>query len=178
MISTAREVGVTPVLRRNLGIIGLLLLGAGSVAAALWDREPAAPVQPIAFSHRVHAEEFQIPCLYCHTAATRSPVAGIPSVQKCMGCHQLTARTRPEVVKLKGYWDRREPIPWIRIHSLPRFVYFSHKRHVRRDVPCQACHGEVGKMDTVRRVTSLQMNWCVECHRQRQASLDCLTCHQ
>jgi hypothetical protein len=136
------------------------------------------PDQPIAFSHRVHAGEFRIPCQYCHAAADRSSVAGIPSVERCMGCHQLTARTRPEVVKLTDYWTRGVPIPWVRVHSLPRFVYFSHKRHVRRDVPCQACHGQVEAMDVLRRVASLEMGWCVACHRERRASLDCLTCHQ
>lgn len=95
-----------------------------------------------------------------------------------MGCHKLTATTRPEVIKLKGYFSRGEPIPWIRVHSLPRFVYFSHRRHVLRDIPCRSCHGEVEKMDTVRQVASLTMGWCVECHQKNRASLDCLTCHQ
>lgn len=169
---------VPPGLRRGLAVAALLVLAGGGAAATLWTRPRGDPAQPITFSHRVHAEQFQIPCLYCHTAATRSPVAGIPSVERCMGCHKLTATTRPEVIKLKGYFSRGEPIPWIRVHSLPRFVYFSHRRHVLRDIPCQACHGEVEKMDTVRQVGPLTMGWCVECHRKEQASLDCLTCHQ
>lgn len=154
----------------------LLLLGAGT-AVALFTKPRSAPAQPIAFNHRVHAEQYQIPCLYCHVFATRSPVAGIPSVERCMGCHKLIATTRPEVIKLKGFWTRGEPIPWFRVHSLPRFVYFSHKRHVLRGIPCQACHGEVEKMELVRQVAPLTMGWCVECHRKEQASLDCLTCH-
>lgn len=165
-----------PRLRRALGV-GALLLVAATGGGAIWPRAEPGPQQPIAFSHQVHAEQFQIPCLYCHTDAIRSPVAGVPTVERCMGCHQLTAATRPEVKKIREHWTQREPIAWVRVHSLPRFVYFSHKRHVLAEVPCQACHGEVERMDVVRRVASLEMGWCVACHRQRGASLDCLACH-
>lgn len=147
----------------------------------LWNRLFARPAveQPILFSHKLHAGEKQIPCQYCHAYARRGPVAGVPSVQTCMGCHSLLAVRQPEVRKLAAYWQEREPIPWTRIHDLPDFVYFSHKRHVRAGVQCQECHGPVETMEEVVQFSSLEMGWCLNCHnQQRQASVDCATCHK
>ncbi|HKZ53583.1 MAG TPA: cytochrome c3 family protein [Candidatus Acidoferrales bacterium] len=134
--------------------------------------------QPIFFSHKLHAGEKQIPCQYCHAYARRSTVAGVPSVQTCMGCHSLVGVRKPEVRKLAAYWQERQPIPWVRIHSVPDFVYFPHKRHVRAGVRCQECHGPVETMDEVYQFASLQMGWCLNCHNQRGASVDCATCHK
>lgn len=154
--------------------------------AAAWDRRwldwglsgwGRAPGQPIAFSHRVHAGDYRIDCLYCHSAARISPVASIPSVQTCMGCHKKVAEKAPEVEKVKGYWDREEPIPWARVHKLPEFTRFTHKRHVRAGVACQTCHGRVERMERIEQVASLKMGWCISCHEQRGATKDCLACH-
>jgi hypothetical protein len=134
--------------------------------------------QPILFSHKLHAGEKEIPCQYCHVYAGRSPVAGVPSVQTCMGCHSLVAVRQPEVRKLAAYWQERQPVPWAQVHRLPDFVYFSHKRHVRAGVRCQECHGPVEGMEEVVRVSSLEMGWCLNCHNQRGASVDCATCHK
>lgn len=139
-----------------------------------WGR---APEQPIVFSHRVHAGDNGINCLYCHGAARLSPTASIPSVQTCMGCHKKVAEKSPEVQKIKAYWDRREPIPWIRVHKLPEFTRFTHKRHVREGVSCKTCHGPVERMERIEQVASLKMGWCVSCHEDRGASRDCLVCH-
>jgi len=136
------------------------------------------PPQPIAFNHKVHAGDFKIACEYCHSYARRSPVAGVPSVQECMGCHKITALDKPEVQKLRGYWERKEPIPWIKINDLPDFVIFTHKRHVLKKIGCQTCHGPVETMDQVRQVASLEMGWCVSCHKEQKASLECLDCHK
>ena len=136
------------------------------------------PAQPIDFSHRLHAGDYQVPCLYCHDSARRSPVAGVPPVQRCMNCHRFVAISSPEIQKIIASWDKKEPIRWIRVHTLPDFVYFSHKRHVLKDIACQSCHGEVERMDRVRRVASLEMGWCLACHEKNGASRDCLTCHK
>lgn len=136
------------------------------------------PNQPIDFSHKIHAGDYQIPCLYCHANARRSPVAGIPSVQHCMWCHKITAANKPDVQKLKGYWDRKEQIPWVKIFGQPDFVAFSHVAHVRAHVACENCHGPIQNMDRVHRVVDLTMDRCVGCHRDRQASIDCITCHK
>lgn len=162
--------------RRQAIWAALVLVAAGAATGALFRREEA-PVQPIAFSHQVHAGDFQIPCLYCHSYARRSPVAGVPSVERCFGCHKITAVNSPEVQKVLGYWKRREPIPWVRVHKLPDFVVFTHKRHVLAGLPCQTCHGPVETMPRVRQVAPLSMGWCLECHRQQGATLECFTCH-
>ena len=151
--------------------------------------------QPIVFPHDLHAGQMQIDCEYCHTGARRSINAGVPPTQTCMNCHQMVDSTnRPELEKLKKYYADNEPIPWVKVHDLPDFVYFSHKRHVQGGVRCQECHGEVQDIMTVdRRVNTLEMGWCLNCHATHpkvdenygaQAELrrtelkDCWTCHK
>ena len=139
-----------------------------------------APVQPIEFSHRIHATDNQIPCEYCHVYADRTPSAGVPSVSKCMGCHQSIATDRPEVQKIHSYWEAQQPIPWIKVHDVPDFVYFTHKRHIKAGLQCQECHGPIETQDRVTRTASLRMPWCVECHTEKQVEngRDCWTCHK
>jgi mono/diheme cytochrome c family protein len=137
-----------------------------------------APAQPIEFSHAIHAGSYGIACQYCHAEARRSTYAGLPSVERCMGCHKIVAaQGNPEVQKLHQYWTRREPIPWVRIHKLAGFVYFPHKRHVLAGLACQACHGPVEAMQRVAQVAPLTMGWCVACHAERRGPLDCVVCH-
>lgn len=148
------------------------------IGFSILQRDGGTPEQPIAFSHKTHAGDYQISCLYCHANARRSTVAGIPSVQFCMGCHKITAADKPEIQKLKGYWDRQEPIAWIKIFGQPDFVHFSHVAHVRANVTCSTCHGEVQTMDRVQKAVDLTMTRCLTCHRDRHASIDCVTCHK
>lgn len=175
--------------RRALLVLLVLILPAITVIG-LWGQffARAHLEQPIAFSHRLHAGEKQIPCQYCHAYAKRSIVAGVPSVQTCMGCHSLIGVRKPEIRKVAAYWEQRQPIPWVRIHQLPDFVYFPHKRHVRAGVRCQECHGAVETMEEIRQVSSLEMGWCVGCHLEVtrthrfgatvEPSVDCATCHK
>jgi hypothetical protein len=161
-------------------------IGAGTaalvivaVAAGLhFARGAPLPAQPIAFSHKLHAGDYNIACEYCHVYARRAATAGIPSVQRCMGCHKITAAGRPEVEKLKAYWERHEPIRWVKATAMPDFVFFEHWPHVRSGLACQTCHGAVETMAQVRQVRALDMNDCIACHRERQASIDCATCHR
>lgn len=174
-------------------------------AVSSWSRQPAVArpsVQPIAFPHDVHVQTYKLDCQYCHADARRSEYAGIPSVERCMGCHKITAADRPEIKKLAEFATRRAPIPWVRVYKLPEFTYFPHKAHIRAEVACQTCHGPVEKMTTVGAVTGpnlvndllnlagfrpspppLTMGWCVDCHREQnaargtQAPLDCVACH-
>jgi mono/diheme cytochrome c family protein len=146
--------------------------------ATVIPRAPA-PVQPIEFSHIVHAGSYRIDCQYCHADARRSPYAGLPSVERCMGCHKIVAaQGNPEVLKIKeNYWDKKQPIPWVRIHKLAGFVYFPHKRHIQVGLRCQECHGPVERMQRVAQVAPLTMGWCIACHAERRGPLDCVTCH-
>jgi mono/diheme cytochrome c family protein len=147
------------------------------------------PEQPIFFSHVIHSGSFQIACQYCHAGARRSSAAGVPSVERCMGCHKIVAaQGNPEVDKLRGYWERKEPIPWVRVFKIPEHAQFTHKRHVQTGVQCQTCHGRVEAMERVTAQTgqnpindllnlagipaappALTMGWCVECHRSVNA---------
>jgi len=139
-----------------------------------------APQQPINFSHKVHAGDFQIECMYCHTEARRSASAGVPAVSKCVGCHENVATERPQIRLLMEYWVNQEPIPWVKVHDLPDFVHFPHKRHVAAGLDCQTCHGPVETMDVVSREAPLEMGLCLTCHKEHQVEfgLDCLTCHK
>lgn len=136
------------------------------------------PVQPINFSHRIHTGVNKIPCLYCHIYATRSKVSGAPSVERCMGCHSSIRKDSSEVKKLYGYWQKKQPIKWVKIHDLPDYIYFSHKRHVTKGVDCRECHGDVASMDRVKKVSDVQMGWCLYCHTERNGpTTDCWECH-
>jgi hypothetical protein len=143
--------------KAGVGALGLVLL-ALLVFTALSElgRRPAAAVaaaQPINFPHNVHVQTYKIDCQYCHSDARRSEYAGLPSVSRCMGCHQITAADRPEIKKLAEYWAKKQPIPWTRVFKVPEFTYFPHKPHVRAGVACQTCHGQVQEMTTVEATT-------------------------
>ena len=154
---------------------------SGEAGDAGASSDPAAPVdpaaQPIAFSHAHHVTEIGIDCQFCHAYARRGPVAGIPSVQRCAGCHRVVLSEEPEILKVLEYWENEEPIPWVRVHDLPDHVRFTHKAHVRAGVGCEACHGDVARMEAAVQVESLSMGWCVSCHEDRGATRDCLACH-
>ncbi len=165
-----------PVLIAIIGLAGVILGYVIDITVF----SDASPVQPINFSHKIHVSKNNIPCLYCHIYADRTPSAGVPSVAKCMGCHKVIATDRPEILKLAAYWDNQEPIPWIKVHDVPDFVHFTHKRHIKAGLACQECHGPIEKMDRVTRVSTLKMPWCVDCHTKKEVDngRDCLTCHK
>lgn len=159
-------------------LILIVLVGAYLIFAS---RSKAAPTQPIQFNHQMMVGA-GVQCLYCHNTATRSPAAGIPSVEKCIGCHNVIATDRPEIQQLAGYWERQEPIPWARVYRLPRFVYFSHQVHVNAGgLNCERCHGDVGNMIEIHPVVDMNMGWCLGCHSQQPNAAqlrDCVICHR
>jgi len=124
-----------------------------------------APEQPIPFSHRQHAGDYKIPCLYCHGSAERAEFAAVPGVETCMNCHSVVKTESPWMKKIKEAYDTGVPIAWVKVHVLPDFVYFNHSRHVAAGVQCQTCHGPVETMEKVYQYERLTMGWCVECHR-------------
>ena len=128
-----------------------------------------APPQPIAFSHKLHAGDSKVPCLYCHSSARTSRHAGIPSVNVCMNCHSMLTKQTVDIERLKEAVQRRQAIVWTKVHNLPDFVYFNHSQHVGANVACQSCHGPVETMERVRQEAPLTMGWCLDCHRTRGA---------
>lgn len=152
-------------------LMALLLAGC--------ERRETGPRQPIAFSHARHAGEYQINCQYCHSGVRKGPNAYIPSVQRCMGCHQLVAANKPEVMKIRQAWEAKEPIPWMKVNTMADFVYFNHYPHIAKGVDCKVCHGDVASMVELKPFVKVNnMSWCVDCHRENKASIDCYTCHR
>lgn len=130
-----------------------------------------APEQPIAFSHKIHAGQYEIDCKYCHTGATKGRFATIPSVNICMNCHnqikQGTNTGEGEIAKIVRAYKENKPIEWVRIHNLPDHAYFNHAQHVSvGNIECQTCHGPIQEMDVVRQHSLLTMGWCIDCHRK------------
>lgn len=181
------------------GIAGPLLVGLFGVVAVgtfvavqllpRWSRDYgqelafdramfAGPIeQPIAFSHRLHATDKAIDCNYCHDSAERSPNAGVPAAAKCLGCHDHIIPHHTEIETLKGFVTRGEEVPWVRVYHNPDHVYFPHFRHLTSGVRCQECHGDVERVDRLRKVT-FYMGFCLDCHTERDAPRTCVACHQ
>jgi hypothetical protein len=132
----------------------------------------------VPFDHTIHAGKYGIPCLDCHAYADKSPVAGIPSGRKCMGCHKFVDKEKPAITTLASHVEAGEPLRWLRVFSVPDFVYFSHRMHVRANVACAECHGDVATMKTVVQGQPFTMGRCLGCHRERNATHDCLGCHK
>jgi hypothetical protein len=156
------------------GLAAVLVIGLGFHL-----RAKSAPLaQPIHFPHATHVQKVGLTCVQCHTTADKSPRAGVPAVAVCMNCHKNVKTDSPEIKILTGYWERKEPIEWNKIHQVPWHVRFTHKRHIKAGVDCVVCHGEVKTMTQVHQVRSLEMGWCVRCHQENNAPTDCWTCHK
>jgi len=127
--------------------------------------------QPIQFSHKHHVEDDGIDCRYCHTSVEQSAFAGIPPTKTCMNCHSQIFAASPYLEPIRESFRTGKPIEWTRVHKLPEFVYFNHSIHVNKGVGCVSCHGQVNLMPLVRQVASLQMEWCLDCHRHPERAL-------
>ena len=170
-----------------VAIIGFIWVAAPRLLAAV---PHAAPNEPIAFDHSVHAGAAGIECTFCHRTVTTSGTAGFPEVQQCMFCHQVigsssippkevtTSRGTEDIVKLRAAWQNQQPINWERVHRMPDHVRFLHEPHISAGLPCATCHGEVQNMGQVVQVRSLSMGDCLSCHRQNSAPTECATCHK
>jgi mono/diheme cytochrome c family protein len=130
-----------------------------------------SPAQPIAFSHKIHAGQYEIDCNYCHTGAMKGKNANIPSPNICMNCHSAISQGKltgtAEIAKIYAAVQDNKPIEWVRIHNLPDLAYFNHAQHVNvGGIACQTCHGPIETMDVVRQHSLLTMGWCIDCHRK------------
>lgn len=121
--------------------------------------------QPVPFSHEHHVSGLGIDCKYCHTSVEKSSFAGLPSTEICMHCHQQIWKDSPMLEPVRESYRTGEPLRWTRVHDLPDFVYFNHSIHIAKGVDCSNCHGEVADMPLMKKAHSLQMDWCLDCHR-------------
>lgn len=161
---------------------------AGCRGCTVMTQQGYAPVQPIAFSHALHAGEYQLDCRYCHFGAERSRHAGVPPAQVCMNCHTQVKKDSPEIQRIAEAVKTGRPIEWVKVHRLPDHAWFSHENHVGAGVKCQTCHGPVETMVRVQQVERMSMGWCLDCHREmgkaepgaaaHPASTDCSACHR
>jgi hypothetical protein len=140
--------------------------------------------QPVAFDHRHHVRDDAIDCVYCHDTVETDAYAGLPSTERCMGCHSQVWPDSPELEAVRESWRTGMPLRWRRVNSVPAYVYFHHGVHVQGGVACAECHGAVDEMSRVRRVHNLTMDFCLDCHRRRQGSraitrlTTCTACHR
>lgn len=167
-------------MRQALMMAALLVIVLVAVAIAI----PADPpvVQPIAYNHSLHVEQEGMVCIDCHVLAEEHTVATIPRLSICMDCHDVDPMTESsEEEKLAGYIESETEVPWGRVYEVPDHVYFSHRRHVvLGELECATCHGPVAEQETpiVMLHQELSMNWCMDCHRTRGTTNDCITCHR
>ena len=136
------------------------------VTGAMINRE-----QPVQFSHKHHVGDDGIDCRYCHTSVENSAFAGIPPTATCMNCHSLMFADADYLAPVRDSYASGDPIDWVRVHDLPDFVYFNHSIHVNKGVGCVSCHGRVDEMPLTHQVASLQMEWCLDCHRNPEQVL-------
>jgi hypothetical protein len=164
--------------RLPLQIIIFLIVLAGVVTAATtyyatpkYTRVGYAPVQPVPYSHALHVDKLGLDCRYCHSNVEKSGVANLPTAQTCMNCHSQVRTDSPLLAPVRAAYQSGEPLPWVRIHQVPDYVYFNHSVHVNRGVSCVSCHGQINQMEVVAHAKSLSMGFCLDCHRNPQANV-------
>ncbi len=188
---------------RMLAALGLVVVAVLIGVMMANPRKGYAPKQPIYFPHSKMAAEpdwrteaggeevnyggYGIPCRYCHTMSYEGRHSTLPSTDICMNCHSTVGQDKEWVLELKKYWERGEPIPWIKVHDLPDFVYYDHSVHLNSvdasgepKLDCVDCHSDVENHDVVEVQTEFNMSWCLDCHRKPEmaASTDCVVCHR
>jgi hypothetical protein len=152
--------------------IAILVVGGGILSIMGLDRSEyiteigIAKVQPVQFSHRHHAGQLGIHCAYCHSSVEVSSFAGIPPTHTCMSCHSQIWINSPTLEPVRESYRSGQSIEWVRVHDLPDFVYFNHSIHINKGIGCASCHGRVDQMPQIYKAQSLQMQWCLDCHRQ------------
>jgi hypothetical protein len=147
-------------------VVGSLIFTAILVARSNYvTRAHEFVEQPVQFSHRHHVKDDGIDCRYCHTSVETSPFAGIPPTKTCMNCHSQIWSQSPILEPIRASFREDKPVRWVRVHDLPDFVYFNHSIHVKKGMGCETCHGRIDEMPLTLQENSLQMEWCVNCHR-------------
>jgi hypothetical protein len=162
--------------RFSLVLTGVIVIALGvtlnSLQRSPWvTRQGQRPDQPIPFSHKHHVEGLGLQCQYCHTSVEKSSYAGIPPTKTCMNCHSQIWTNAQLLEPVRQSWATGASIQWIRVHDLPDFVYFNHEIHVNKGIGCASCHGRVDQMPLMYQQNTLQMEWCLNCHRNPGVNL-------
>ena len=157
------------------GAVGFLVI-AGWAGMALersgWNTGQGVTIkQPVPFSHDHHVTGLGIDCRYCHTGVEKTAFAGIPPTATCINCHKLIWNDSPLLAPVRDSFKTGKPLEWVRVHDLPDFVYFDHSIHVAKGVGCASCHGRIDHMALTSQAGSLQMEWCLDCHRDVKPNL-------
>ena len=146
--------------------VSLLFLVLDRLSRSPWvTRAETVREQPVQFSHQHHVGGLGIDCRYCHTTVEIAPSAGIPPTNTCMNCHSQIWTSSPYLEIVRASFRDDQPLHWMRVHDLPDFVYFNHSVHIKKGVGCSTCHGRVDHMPLILQVNTLQMGWCLDCHR-------------
>ena len=152
-------------------VIFLFVLGGVATAAVTYYATPKylrvgyQPIQPVPFDHSLHAGQLGLDCRYCHTSVEKSGTSGVPASQTCMNCHSIIKTTSPLLEPVRKSFETGEPVPWVKIHQAPDYVFFNHSVHVNRGISCVECHGKVNEMSVVWHDKSHSMGFCLDCHR-------------
>lgn len=162
--------------RMSLVLTGLIVIALGVTLDQLqrspWvTRQGQRPDQPVPFSHKHHVQGLGLQCQYCHTTVEESSYAGIPPTRTCMNCHAQIWTNAALLEPVRNSWYTGQSIPWIRVHDLPDYVYFNHSIHVNKGIGCETCHGRVDEMPLMYEQNTLQMEWCLDCHRNPAKNL-------
>src|SRR5687767_6501397 len=148
-------------------IIGFIAwVAAGVTRSSYMTGEGLARNQPVPFSHEHHVKGLGIDCRYCHTSVEKAAFAGIPPTKTCMTCHSQIWTNAQMLAPVRRSWDTGEPLKWNRVHNIPDYAYFDHSIHVAKGIGCVSCHGQVDDMPLMMQASSLQMEWCLGCHRE------------
>jgi hypothetical protein len=165
--TTLRDLTGGLLLVAPLYVIGLVWFGASPKTTDAGYQ----PIQPVPFSHKLHAGELKLDCRYCHSSVEVAAHSAVPPTSTCMNCHSMIHTESAKLEVVRESYETGEPIPWVRIHDLPDYAYFNHSAHVNRGVGCASCHGRIDKMEEVWQHEPLSMGWCLECHRAPEQHL-------
>lgn len=162
--------------RMSLVLTGLIVIALGVTLDQLqrspWvTRQGQRPDQPVPFSHKHHVQGLGLQCQYCHTTVEKSSYAGIPPTKTCINCHAQIWTNAQLLEPVRNSWATGQSLPWTKVHDLPDFVYFSHEIHVNKGLGCSSCHGRVDQMPLMYAENTLQMEWCLDCHRNPAKNL-------
>jgi Cytochrome c7 and related cytochrome c len=152
-----------------LGLVGFIVGGVVRSPYITYEDVPRA--QPVPFSHEHHVSGLGLDCRYCHTGVEDSPFAGVPATKICMTCHSQVWTNAPILEPVRESWRTNTPIRWTRVHELPDFVHFNHSIHIAKGIGCTSCHGQVDQMPLMWKNASLEMSWCIACHKNPEKNI-------